>query len=967
MLLYEHKSKVEVFIIMNKKFLVSATAAALVASAVIPGASAANFTDIDKTGDHKENILALADAGIINGYPGGLFMPGQNVTRGNVVKLLGKWLEKQGKAIPKDALEKERFTDLPVTIKDQELIKYAALVKDANVFTGVGGVLNQADSMSREHMSLVLTRVIKEVYGLDAVKLAKDAKFKSEMTDISKLAQDRQDAIMALEYLEITKPVAGKYNPANKVQRMQFASFLKRTMDNVQQHLLKVTYVHAKTPTLLDVTLSDGTTHEVKLNSPLQANVKQTIKIIVNDKEYMVEVEYGALSVKAAKATSATTAEITLSDGTTHNIDLPKPLEENVATEINFMINEVGYKAVVMHTVAEVKVVQVTTPNSMQVAVKFNQEIDAKTIDAQKINLAPVGQAKLTIKEAKLDETKRTLLLTVTKPLSADSHVLQLQDIKATSGIALANYETLLKATEDKTAPKVTGQHVVNALTTEVFFSEPMKKFAAIQYKLADGTAVTGVAGQIAEGATSVTIDLKNAKANNKPLDPGTKVIATFIAAQDMAGNLISPNPTTVTIQKGNKDGVPPALLSAVQDGPNRFKLTFSEPLITTPQLKVRQDNKELTTTIEEDKNQNTIYYLTVQGAKEGDLQITSTGITDLSGETNTVVQPVKLTVDKTLPTVSQKNIVNVNGVEYLEVTYDRPITVKNNTTVNAKGKHEKAGLTTDFTSTEKAAVTAEGDKAIRIKLADLLKGHDQQDAIYNVELALSQAVASEYNIDSSLVMPAKFTRGADSYENKTELKLVAEPFSTPNNNTVVVTFDGAVEPLTAKNLANYKIDGAEVKSVEIKSGEQNKVYLTLEPNKTTFTGERDITIEGIHAKGSSIPMQPVKTKITLKSNIAPTLVGKSIVGDAVILTFSESVQNVGESDFIIIKNAVSDTVDTKTVKGQNANEVRINLTKGNLVDLGQTITVQLNDKAKLVDSDGNTPVIEPFTLSTVK
>lgn len=951
---------------MNKKFLVSATTAALVASAVVPVASATNFTDIDKTGDHKENILALADAGIINGYPGGLFKPGQNVTRGNVVKILGKWLEKQGKTIPKDALEKARFTDLPVTIKDQELVKYAALVKDANVFTGANGVLNQADSMSREHMSLVLKRVITEVYGLDAVKLAKDANFKSEMTDISKLAQDRQDAIMALEYLEITKPVAGKYLPANKVQRMQFASFLKRTMDNVQQHLLKVTNVHVKTPTLLDVTLSDGTTHEVKLNSPLQPNVKQTIKIIVNDKEYMVEVEYGALSVKAAKATSATTAEITLSDGTTHNIDLPKPLEENVATEINFMINEVEYKAVVMHTVAEVKVVQVTTPNSMQVAVKFNQEIDAKTIDVSKINLAPVGQKKLIIKEAKLDETKRTLLLTVTKPLSADSHVLQLQDIKATSGIALANYETLLKATEDKTAPKVTGQHVVNALTTEVFFSEPMKEFAAIQYKLADGTAVTGVAGQIAEGATSVTIDLKNAQANNKPLDPGTKVIATFIAAQDMAGNLISPNPTTVTIQKGNKDGVPPALLNAVQDGPNRFKLMFSEPLITMPELKVRQDNNELTTIIEEDKNQNTIYYLTIKDAKEGDLQITSTGITDLSGETNTVVQPVKLTVDKTLPTVSQQNIVNVNGVEYLEVTYDRPITVQNSTTVNAKGKYEKAGLTTDFPSSKQVAVTAEGDKAIRIKLADLLKGHDHQDAIYNVELRLSRAVASEYNIDSGLVIPAKFTRGADSYENKTELKLAAEPFSTPNNNTVVITFNGAVEPLTAKNLANYKIDGAEVESVEIKSGEQNKVYLTLEPNKTTFTGERDITIEGIHAKGSSIPMQPVKTKITLTSNIAPTLVGKSIVNDAVILTFSENVQKVGEDDFII-KNDILDIVNTKTVKVQNANEVRINLTTGNLVDLGQTITVQLNDTATLVDSDGNRPVMEPLTLRTVK
>ena len=219
---------------MNKtknKWVVSAASAALVASAIVPVASAASFSDIENS-DHKDAILALAEAGIISGYTDGTFKPNAVVTRGNVAKLLGKWLVSEGYEIPEDYNTVERFTDLPVDSADQELVKYAALVKDAGVFKGSNNQLMQTNNMSREQMAVVLVRALNTVYGVDLVADYKAADFESKITDLDKAnADENREAIIALEYAEITKVTA--FNPKNSVTRGQFASFLHRAIENV--------------------------------------------------------------------------------------------------------------------------------------------------------------------------------------------------------------------------------------------------------------------------------------------------------------------------------------------------------------------------------------------------------------------------------------------------------------------------------------------------------------------------------------------------------------------------------------------------------------------------------------------------------------------------------------------------------------------------------------------------------------
>ncbi|WP_421101667.1 S-layer homology domain-containing protein, partial [Sporosarcina psychrophila] len=73
------------------KFLIGAASAALVASAVAPVASAADFKDT-KGNTHEEAINALSDAGVISGYPDGSFLPNKTLTRSDVVKMMGKLL-----------------------------------------------------------------------------------------------------------------------------------------------------------------------------------------------------------------------------------------------------------------------------------------------------------------------------------------------------------------------------------------------------------------------------------------------------------------------------------------------------------------------------------------------------------------------------------------------------------------------------------------------------------------------------------------------------------------------------------------------------------------------------------------------------------------------------------------------------------------------------------------------------------
>ena len=117
------------------------------------------------------------------------------------------------------------------------------------------------------------------------------------------------------------------------------------------------------------------------------------------------------------------------------------------------------------------------------------------------------------------------------------------------------------------------------------------------------------------------------------------------------------------------------------------------------------------------------------------------------------------------------------------------------------------------------------------------------------------------------------------------------------DNNLVEVTFDKIVDAASATSAANYKIDGAVVESATVKSNDLKKVTLKLKADSNTFTGVRNVTIENVKAKGSSVAMDKYEGTVVLSENVAPTVTKAELTAtDKITLTFSEEVTNVSKA-----------------------------------------------------------------------
>ncbi len=221
---------------MNK-FLTGAITATMVASAVAPLASAAetkNFSDVNADSEFAPFIYDLVDRGIINGYVDGTFKPAQSLTRSNAVKMLARVLEAQGVEAPANWNTVQRFTDVPVNLADQDLVKAAALVKEEGVFNGnINGTLDPLTDISRQHMATVIVRAFDAVYGVNLVDDYKDADFKTAIKDLEKAGEPHRENIIALEYAGMT--TVTEYRPTEVVNRAQFSKFLSVGLNHVEE------------------------------------------------------------------------------------------------------------------------------------------------------------------------------------------------------------------------------------------------------------------------------------------------------------------------------------------------------------------------------------------------------------------------------------------------------------------------------------------------------------------------------------------------------------------------------------------------------------------------------------------------------------------------------------------------------------------------------------------------------------
>lgn len=214
----------------RNKFMVGAVTAAMVATAVAPVAGAqevkpnadVSYSDVSPTSSHFPFIYKALDYKIMTGYADNSFKPTKKMTRGQVVKSLGKYVvAKSGKPLSEfDVTNVKPFNDVPSSIKDQELYMYSLIVKQAGIFSGDNNNLKASNLITREQMSKVL------VNAFDLKDLPGDL---SKVTDNNTAQSQYRGYIDILSENGVTSE--SLFRPKENTSRAQFATFLVRAYE----------------------------------------------------------------------------------------------------------------------------------------------------------------------------------------------------------------------------------------------------------------------------------------------------------------------------------------------------------------------------------------------------------------------------------------------------------------------------------------------------------------------------------------------------------------------------------------------------------------------------------------------------------------------------------------------------------------------------------------------------------------
>ncbi|RJE47752.1 hypothetical protein A7K50_02955 [Dehalobacter sp. MCB1] len=617
----------------------------------------------------------------------------------------------------------------------------------------------------------------------------------------------------------------------------------------------------------------------------------------------------------------------------------------------------------------------------------FNKVVDKATLFADGVSgafvantvaintLDTIASGALT---GKLSDDGLTLTVTATNALSKRYDVV-VDLIKAKTGETITKYTQMYTFAADTTAPTIVSTTKVSSSVYKVIFSEPMKTLGTVTYTFADNTAAV-VATDFAAGKSEVlfTIDAGVAV--------GKVITAQFIGAQDQNNNILATNPATTTFTKGALDGTKPTLVSITQTGAITFNVKFSEELAANPTVAIVGN---ATTKTEKDTSDATNYKITVTNPLEGATVVGVTAFTDLSGEagdnTSRVISFVK---DIASPKVTSTAVVadTADGKQYLEITFDRDVTVVGGSTVDAVGSYVKDYVTTNIDPAAVAVAykNVDNKRLVRVALANLVAGADTKAAVYTVDLAFAN-LNSTAGIAADAVKAVSFTRGEDGVGASTaKVAVVAGTVKQGvDNNKVEVVFDKAVDGASATAVNNYSVAGAVVQSVTllavgadtpagtVTAATEQAVVLNLQAGSNLFTGLRNITITNVKALGSSVAIDAYTGTVNIKENVVPTITSAKLTAlNKVTLTFSEKVDTLAvDTDFELYiggsKLAANDLVSTAA--GDDVTTVVLTLeadvTAANIAS-GLTLKA-ISGTINIVDTAGN-KISVPSTGVTV-
>lgn len=910
----------------KQKFLAAATAITLATTAVTPIASASTLKDISSH-TYKKEITELVKRGVISGYDDNTFKPNKTLTRSDVVKILGKYLVSLGYDIPTDYKTNIRFNDLSKRSND-ELLKYAALVKDVGVFNGDQGRLLAGNLLTNEHAANVLVRAFSKIDAFDYIAFVEQQTFFKEFIDTENITGESKHSINVIDYYDVVK--RDSFRPKQAITRGAFASMLYNMIE-------------------ID-------------KSSTEKN----------------------LTVRSIIAVSPTRLTVTLSDSTMHNVYLDEPLQENVSTTVKFTINGEQYSGQATYYTKQLEITDVENINGGQFVVHFNQEVDLPTTyssnDLAKIfSLTKIGNSIWhDFLKGELSDDKKSFKVTLkSKTALSGTYRLKIEGIRALNGKSLADFDESVYFVTDTTKPVVKSVENVTNTLVKVTFSEPVyTSNSYITYTRANGTTVTGVTARANEttyngydNTTEILFDLKNIS-----LTDFTAITARISGLRDLAGNYMSVGDTLLTLRKGGPDGVAPKLQTIEQLGAKQFKLTFNEAMdaIQTYQLEVTGESEyynieSVERVAEDDKS----FIVTVNNYLDGMLTVASSvryPVKDSTGTTGTFSKNVVFDYDTTRAVVENAETIREDNMLYLYVYFDRNVVVNESATARINGSYTYKETNFKMANPQPATVYKTSDpRVVKIPVKELLKNYDRLDSIVQGQLSFDN-VLNEYRqpVDGGYV---QFQRKSDTVYNTEILQIQSVETSRTSRDItdskqIILNFNYPVDNEGVEDLFNYDLRGGyTLKSAKLNIANPRQVILTID-STITAPVEPYLYVYNLKSQSSMLDMDIFYERVYLNENVAPTFMSYEVTGAKEIkLTFSEALNPVDERSFYIEDATGKGEAAKATIDPTNSS--RIILTLDTPLLSNSTMKVRLMPGRTITDLYHNEGTFNELTLYT--
>lgn len=590
----------------------------------------------------------------------------------------------------------------------------------------------------------------------------------------------------------------------------------------------------------------------------------------------------------------------------------------------------------------ELKVESVSAINALTVDVKFGTAVDRSTAEnfSSNYSITPVNGSALTIAGAKLQEDGRTVRLTLATSSAvtkiATNYTVSVKDVLNTKGDAIAEFSQVISLV-DNVRPQVKATSFVDTNTFKVELSEPVD-FTNIN------NAVT-----VYDGLTPVTTVAKTPNTTTKDsftvslagLD-SKKEYKLVINSQilDFAGNAISPNPYETTI-KPVADTVDPLVDSITPVNLSNFKVKFNEKIKAQSvgqYFNIAIDDANVTpTSVTPVVDSNDTEFIVKLNAPvtKGLRKVTVKNFQDVAGNPNPITNATftkYIDFQDTTPafTTTTGALKTIAGTNYVVFKFANPIASKT-VTAPVVAQRVADGVTFDTTIANTAFAIKNGVGGVIGLAEDELAINISSLAAGAYSLTLPAGAVTDSYGGTNLSTKVDFTVGNASAQ--TQVSATTEPAGSAaiNGDTagetvdqVIVVFSAEVGD-SAKDVANYTVEGQRVfKSAEF-YGNKNTVRLTLNDDAIKYDGNYVLGISGVKDKNNK-DVKAYSKLIKFAENQKPYIAGAEVTAlNGVKVTFNESISSpaaLDKEDLNVYVNGTKVALTSATFTGNTATVV---------------------------------------------